>query len=156
VTCVAAFLFDIRNGIENDGIENNDLMPLTLTPNALHATRDGKLFLAFGNVIHEWDAGADWLPYRWRSRQLVPGGQVNFAAAQITLDGYPWPARAPFGVRVKLLTDGRVALTRPVRHSAPFRLPSNRRHHVFAVEVSGVETVSAIDMATGLNELSLQ
>jgi len=120
VTCVAAFLFDIRNGIENDGIENNDLMPLTLTPNALHTARDGKLFLAFGNVIHEWDADAEWLPYRWRGRQLMPGGQVNFAVAQVKLDGYPWPARAPSGVRFEWLTDGRVALDRPVRHSVHF------------------------------------
>ena len=36
-----------------------------------------------------------------------------------------------------------------------FRLPSNRRNHVFAVEISGVETVSAFDAATGLNELPL-
>lgn len=52
-TCNSAFLFDICDGTDNDGVSDNDHMPLTLTPNALHTARDGKLHLAFGNVIHE-------------------------------------------------------------------------------------------------------
>lgn len=47
------FLFTLRDGIDSDGLQGNELIPLTLTPNALHAARDGKLHLAFGNVVHE-------------------------------------------------------------------------------------------------------
>lgn len=153
-TCVAAFLFDIRDGVENDGMEHNDLMPLTLTPNALHTARDGTLFLAFGNVNHEWDAGATFLSYRWRSKQIIAPGSTNFAAAKVALDGHPWPARAPFGVGFKLLADGRVALDRSVEHSAPFRLPSNRRNLRFEVEVSGVEVVREIMLAGSVQALA--
>ncbi|WP_333679868.1 hypothetical protein [Dyella sp.] len=153
-TCKTTFLFSLRDGVENDGLQGNDLMPLTLTPNALHTARDGKLYLAFGNVVHEWDAGADFLPYCWRSKQLAQVGQTNFAAAKVTLDGYPYPALAPFGVTFRLLTDGRQALARPVKHSAPFRLPSNRRNLNFEVEVSGTESVRDIVLATSMSEMS--
>ncbi|SIO50521.1 hypothetical protein SAMN05444172_2576 [Burkholderia sp. GAS332] len=154
VTCKSGFLFDLRDGTENDGQNDSDLMPITLTPNALHAARDGKLYLAFGNVVHEWDAGAEFLPYRWRSKLSVTPGQTNFAAAKVVLDGYPWPLRAPFGVRVKYLTDGRTALERPVSHSNPFRLPSGRRNLDFAIEASGVETVREIAIATSMGDLT--
>lgn len=150
----AAFLFDIRDGIENDGMQDNDLMPLTLTPNALHGTRDGRLYLAFGNVVHEWDAGAEFLPYRWRSKLTAAPGQTNFAAAKVVLAGYPWPKPAPFGVRFRYYTDERLALDRPVKHSNPFRLKSGQRNLDFAVDVSGVESVREIHVATSMAELA--
>jgi hypothetical protein len=153
-TCAAAFLFDIHDGIVDDGIEHNELMPLTLTTNALHTTRDGKLYLAFGNVVHEWDAAAEFLPYRWRSKQVDAAGQANFAAARVALDGYPWPSTAPAGMRFQWITDGRVALDRCVKHSAAFRLPSSSRNVEFSVEVSGAQAVREIAIATGVRELS--
>ncbi|MCA8017730.1 hypothetical protein [Burkholderia metallica] len=154
VTCNRAFLFDLRDGIDNDGIPDNDLMPLTITPNALHTGRDGKLYLAFGNVIHEWDAGAEFMPYRWRSKTTAAPGQMNFAAAKVTLSNYPAPRLAPFGVQFRFLTDGRAVFDRPLKHSKPFRLPPNQRKLDFAVEVCGVETVREIKFATSMRELA--
>ncbi|OLL27471.1 hypothetical protein BTH42_32000 [Burkholderia sp. SRS-W-2-2016] len=153
-TCSTAFLFDMRDGTEDDGAGDNDLMPLTLTPDGLHTARDGKLYLAFGNVICEWDAGADFLPYRWRSKMNVLPGLTNLAAAKIVLDGYPVPQLAPHGVRVCHVADGRMLLDRRVRHSRPYRLPSGRRALDYAVDVSGVETVREIHLASSVNELS--
>lgn len=152
-SCSGAFLFDMRDSTENDGITDNDLMPLTLTPNALHAARDGKLYLAFGNVIHEWDAGADFLPYRWRSRLTVTPGLTNFAAARVVFDAYPWPMRAPRGMRVCHVADERLLLDRNVRHSNPYRLPSGRLARDHAVTVSGVEIVREIHVASSVTEL---
>jgi hypothetical protein len=152
-SCSSAFLFDMRDTTENDGITDNDLMPLTLTPYALHAARDGKLFMAFGNVIHEWDAGADFLPYRWKSRLTVTPGLTNFAAARVVFDAYPWPMRAPRGVRVCHEADGRMVLDRNVSHSNPYRLPSSRLARDFTVDVAGVETVRELHFATSVNEL---
>lgn len=151
----AGFLFDIRDGIENDGLQNNDLMPLTLTPNAAHTGRDGKLYLAFGNIVHEWDAGAEFIPYRWRSRTTATPGQMNFSAALVTLDAYARSRIAPFGVQFKFMADERLTLDRPVKRSQPFRLPPNRRSSDFAVEVSGVERVREIKFASSVRELAI-
>jgi hypothetical protein len=153
-TCKSGFLFDVRDGTESDGMQSNDMMPLTLTPNALHTGRDGKLYLAFGGVIHEWDAGASFLPYRWRSRTNAAAGQMNFAAAKVTFPDYPWPRMAPHGVQFQFITDGRAILDRPLNHSNPFRLPSNQRKLDFAVEVRGVETVREIKFATSMTDLA--
>lgn len=43
------------------------------------------IVLPFGNVIHEWNAGAAWLPYRWRNKLNVAPGHCNFAAARMCL-----------------------------------------------------------------------
>ena len=152
-SCSSAFLFDLRDSTENDGISDNDLMPLTLSPNALHTARDGKLYLAFGNVIHEWDAGADFLPYCWRSRLTVTPGLTNFAAARVVFDAYPWPMRAPRGVQVCHEADGRRLIERPVNHSNPYRLPSGRLAHDHAITVTGVETVRELHIASSVTEL---
>lgn len=153
-TCKTGFLFNLRDGIQNDGIEHNDLMPLSLTANAVHTTRDGKLYLAFGNVIHEWDAGAEFLPYRWRSKLNVAQGITNFAAAKITLDSVPFPKIAPFGVKVRHIASGKVTFEREVKQSRPYRLPSNQKQMDFEIEVSGVETVREIRMATSMGEIA--
>ncbi|SAK62655.1 hypothetical protein AWB76_03287 [Caballeronia temeraria] len=153
-TCKSGFLFDLRDGTENDGAQNNDLMPLTLTPNALHTGRDGKLYLAFGNIIHEWDAGAEFIPYRWRSFTLAAPGQMNFAAAKCTFADYPWPRMAPFGVQLRFITDGRVVYGRELKHSNPVRLPSQQRRLDFALEVEGVETVREIKFGTSVADLA--
>ncbi|MEB2499533.1 hypothetical protein [Burkholderia cenocepacia] len=152
-TCKAAFLFDLRDGTENDGESGNDLMPLSLTPNALHTARDGKLYLAFGNVIHEWDAGAAFLPYRWRSKLMTTQDAMNFACAKIVFEGYPWPQRAPHGVTVCHVADGRPVLKRLVRHGSSYRLPSGRRGHEHTIEIQGIETVREIHMATSVADL---
>jgi hypothetical protein len=154
-TCKTGFLFNLRDGIQNDGIEHNDLMPLSLTANAVHTARDGKLYLAFGNVIHEWDAGAEFLPYHWRSKLNVAQGMTNFAAAKITLDNVPFPKTAPFGIKVRHIADGKVTFEREVKQSRAYRLPSGHKQMDFEIEVSGIETVREIKMATSMQELAL-
>lgn len=123
------------------------------TPNALHTGRDGILFLTFGNVIHEWDAGAEFVPYRWRSTTSAVPGQLNFAAAKLTLVGYPWPARA-----VRRAVSFRRGWPRRARPPAeplgPFRLPANQRKVEFAAEVEGVEIVREIKFATSMTDLA--
>lgn len=154
ITKRTGFLFDLKEGIAEDGIGDNELVWLTLTPNALHTGRDGKLYLAFGNQIHEWDAGAEFMPYCWKSRVIEAPGQMCFAAAAVSLVGYPPPEIAPFGVHFRFFASGRAVFERPVRRSSPFRLPANHRKLSFAVEVSGIEGVRSVKFATSLRELA--
>ncbi|NML34511.1 hypothetical protein [Paraburkholderia antibiotica] len=154
VTCAGAFLFDMRESGDNDGIPDNDLMPLTLTPNALHTARDGKLYLAFGNFIHEWDAGAEFMPFRWRSKTTSAPGQMGFAAAKVTLAEYPPGRIAVDGVNFRFFADERAVFRRDVKRTQPFRLPSNHRKLDFAVEVCGTDAVREIKFATSMRELS--
>jgi hypothetical protein len=78
---------------------------------------------------------------------------ANFAAGRVVFDAYPWPQRAPRGVNVCHVADGRVTLERNVNHSNPYRLPSCRLARDFTVAVSGVETVRELHFASSVAEL---
>ncbi len=154
VTCKGSFLFDIRDGVENDGISDNDLMPLTLMPNALFTDRDGTLYMAFGNVIHEWDAGNTYLPYTWRSRINDLPGLHNMSCAKVRFSHHAEPNRLSSGVRVTHYADGRVLLKRQVTQSKAYRLPAKGRYFDVEIEVNGTESVREIELATSMSELA--
>ena len=157
------FIFDFRDGVYADGDTGNrgDMTTLTLTPVALHRTRDDKLYMAFarrsdmgGAVIAEWDAGDTFMNYRWRSKLDVAPGHINFAAAKVVLEGFPWPKQSGAGVRMALVADDRTIFHREVRHSRGFRLPHGMRHFDFQIEIEGTDEVREIHYATSMHELA--
>lgn len=153
-TVKSGFLFNLNDGVENDGIQDNDLMPLTLTPNALFTDRDGTLLMAFGNIIHEWDRGAEFMPYKWRSKIKHLGGLHNMAAAKVMLADYPYPKKTTTPVKVTFISDDRDYLSREVVSSNAFRLPSNRRYMDIDVCVEGTVCVRQIELASSMKELA--
>lgn len=154
ITSKTGFLFDTRDGIENDGMSYNDLMPINLTPNALFTDRDGILYLAFGGIIHRWDAGDSFMPYCWRSKLMHLGGLTTLSSAKVTLTDYPFPHKTSEPVDVCFTTDKRGYFKRLVSTSLAFRLPSNSRYMSVDVCVKGTQSVEQIELASSMNELS--
>lgn len=152
-TCKGGILFDLRDN-NNDGVAATDLVTLDLTPGALHTTRSGHLYLAFGNTIQQWDAGNTYLPYHWKSKKLYSPGWTNWGAMKITLDSYSNPKLAPTEVRMRFYTDNRLLFDRTVSTSRPFRLPAKCKNFDFEIEVIGQEVIREIHLATSMMELA--
>jgi hypothetical protein len=159
----AGFIYDFRDGVYHDGDTSNNAgwTTLTLTPTALHRTRDDHLFMAFaqregmgGSVIAEFDAGESFMRFRWLSRDNVEAGHMNFAAMKVVLEKFAYPRRAGTDVRVDLIADDRVVFSRLVNWSRGFRLPHGMRHTDFQIEVSGKEEVRELHLATSMHELA--
>lgn len=157
------FIYDFRDGVYHDGDTSNNAgwTTLTLTPTAIHRTRDDHLFMAFaqragmeGVVIAEFDAGAAFMPYRWRSRDHIEAGHMNFAAMKVVLEQFAFPRRAGTEVKVSIIADDREAFSRTINWSRGFRVPHGMRHYDFQIEVSGREEVREIHLATSMHELA--
>lgn len=157
------YIFDFTDGIYSDAGTSNkgQYSTLTLTPTALYRTRDDLLFMSFpqregmaGSLIARWDAGAAYMPYRWRSALTVSQGHINFAASKVVLEDYPWPAQAGVDLTFSLIADERKIYGRSLRHSRGFRLPHGCRHFDFQIEITGTIEVRNIHFATSMHELA--
>lgn len=114
------------------------LIALSLRPTALHRCRTDALYMALPTGIGQWNAGQTYLPFRYRPRCTVTPGQMNWGAAKVVWDAYPFrgswsDARPSTGFR--LWADDRVIYERELRHSGPFRLPHACRQMRFEVEI---------------------
>jgi hypothetical protein len=156
------FIFDFRDGVFHDGDTSNNAgwMTLTLTPTALHRTRDDHLFMAFpqrksmpGSAIAEFDAGAAFMRYRWRSRDNIARGATNYAAMKVVLEDHSFPRRSGSDVRMTLIADDRIVFSRGVSQSRGFRLPHGMKHFDFQIELEGYEEIREVRLATSMLEL---
>lgn len=114
------------------------LIALSLRPTALHRSRTDALYMALPTGVGEWNAGLTYLPLRYRTRCTVTSGQMNWAAAKVVWDSYPfrgdWTDAAP-STTFRIWAEDRLRFEREVRHSNPFRLPHLSRHLGFEIEV---------------------
>lgn len=139
------------------------LIALSLRPSALHRSRTAALYMALPAGIGQWNAGATFLPFRYRSRNTVTPGQMNWAAAKMVWDAHPFrgdwqDAQPPTWFR--LWADDRLIFEREVQHSNPFRLPHLSRHLAFEMEVERPESAEKgvlleIHVASSIAEFSL-
>lgn len=162
-TAKTGFIYDFRDGVYHDGDTSNNAgwTTLTLTPTAIYRTRDDHLFMAFpqrtgmaGSQIAEFDAGAAFMKYRWRSRDNVAPGHMNFAAMKIVFEKYSFPRKAGTDVRFSLIGDDRELFARGVRWSRGFRVPHGMRHTDFQIEIEGREEVRELHLAASMHELA--
>jgi hypothetical protein len=86
------------------------LIALSLQPSALHRSRTGALYLALPTGIGQWNAGRTHLPLRYRTVCTATPGQMNWAAAKVVWDVYPfrgdWQEALP-PTRFRLWADDR-------------------------------------------------
>lgn len=148
-----SFLFDLRLNAENDGIDNNDFMPITLSFNALYASDSGELYVAMGNVIGQWDAGVNYLKFMWKSKDLELGSDVCLSGAKVNLVDYSYPLKASDSLEVSLEGDDRVIFQRDINNSKAFRLPSNRRYQKINIKISGKLRVKSLEIGASFKEL---
>lgn len=138
------------------------LIALSLRPTALHRSRDGAFYVALPEGIGQWNAGPTYLPFRYRSRQAVTPGQMNWAAAKLVWDEHPfrgdWQEATP-PTWFRLWADDRLIFEREIRHSNPFRLPHLSRHLGYEIEIERGEAVekgalTLIHVASSMAELA--
>ena len=103
------------------------------------------LFLKVGSEIVKWHHGGANMTYTWKSAPQQMPAPTNLGAAQVVASAYP--------VTLKVYADGVLKLTKTVAGREPFRLPSGFRARYYEFEVSGSNEVSAVHLATSIQEL---
>lgn len=148
------FIWDMNDGIftENDNMKFSEL---SLTPTAVFASRQDFLYMAFDGGIHMWDNADTFMPYTWKSRLNVEGGLSNFSAMKIVFEKWLRTRKSPNPVTMSLYADGKLVFARSVSCSRPFRLPKGYDALNWEIELSGIENVMEVHMATSMKELVL-
>lgn len=103
------------------------------------------------STLYEWDAGTEFEPYVWRSRQFVFPYNVSFAAAKVVARCGP---ERPCVVR---LLDGACNVSvfeKTVTNNNPFRLPALLSRLDWMVEIGGTAEVQEVHFATSMQELT--
>lgn len=138
------------------------LIALSMRPTALHRSREGGFYMALPNGVGEWNAGSTFLSFRYRTRNAVIAGHMNWAAAKVVWDAHPfrgdWQEAQP-PTWFRLWADDRLIFERELRHANPFRLPHLSRHLGYEVEVERDEAgargaLSLIRIASSVAELA--
>jgi hypothetical protein len=104
----------------------------------------GSLFLAVGNQIVKWDAGAVG-QYQWKSRQEVLPMPKNFGYGQVLATSYP--------LTMNIYGDGALKHSQMVASELPFRLPSGFRSRYWEIELIGSGRVRSAVLADSAMEL---
>lgn len=136
-TDLGCFTFDSDGNLAN-------VTGVTATA-GFHDPATGKLYLAIGSNIVQWDAGATNLTYIWQSRPFQAVRPINMSCAQVLADAYP--------VTFKLYADGSLKSTKTVTDDNPFRLPGGYRALEFAVRLEGTQNIYDVILAESMAEL---
>ena len=109
-----------------------------------HDPKTGNLYLAVGQDVLQWDAGAP-MSYNWVSRPFVAARPTNMTCAQVYADAFP--------ATLQLHVDGALKATITVPDNTPQRLPVGYRGVEFTVTVSGTANVYDVFLAGCIEEL---
>ena len=151
------FRWDVNEGMYSDAYlgESGKFTELSFTPTAVWVTKHNIMYLAFDGALHRWDASDTKMPYKWRTKLNIEAGLRNFSIMKIVFERWMRGKQSPTPVHVRLIADDVVRFERTVRDSHPFRLPKGYDGLNWEIEVTGIEPISEIHMATSLNELTL-
>lgn len=139
------FLFEVPQ--DGRQMEFGDFVDVDFGVSRLHSGRDGRLYGVQGNnIVGLFEANTKRV-YQWRSRIFRAAGYTQMGAAKVVAE-YGQPVRFSFFV------GGRKVFERTVSSSRPFRLPKVPRHTDFAIEVSGVSTVTELHVGPNMRALA--
>lgn len=131
------------------------LVTIPFYATACFSAPDTRLFYTRSNLtvttLYEWDRGASYMQYTWRSKNFVFPYVVSFAAAKVVAtcaDARPCTLRVLDGACNAVLYE------RAITSSEPFRLPAMRSRLDWVLEVTGSADVQEIHMATSVQELT--
>ncbi len=97
-----------------------------------------------GGIV-EWNAiGQPALSGTWRSKKYI-GSPVSYSSMKINALNYP--------VTVNIFADGLLKHAQQVQSSGVFRLPGGFLAELWEIEVSGINAIRSIQMATSVAEL---
>lgn len=104
----------------------------------------GNLYIAIGNEIHKWGAGAEQR-YTWKSRrfELVAPAVMKFA--QVMADAYP--------VDITLVNDAGNEVTAQATSEAVVKLPSPAMSRSYSVQVSSTAEITSLVVSPTMQEM---
>lgn len=119
---------------------------LSVTPTTWHVNRQGVLFLLDDGEVKQWDAGDEYLPYYWKSAEMLSTRFGYFGALRL------WGKGA---VQVTLFAERRAvfedATINPLQAN---RLPRYGHHLSHQIAIKGIYPVSAVEFAATLRDLA--
>ena len=141
-TDTAFIRFDLPDDVFADA-QTGAMTTLSLRPQALATSADGRLYLALTDGTYAWNAGDTTLPYRWRGKVQSTSGTVRMSA---------WRLRTTANVEVThWLGTREIQRVQAGNHAC--RLPVGYAGEEWQVEIRGTGEVSEYMMATGIREL---
>ena len=119
---------------------------LSVTPTTWHVNRQGVLFLLDDGEVKQWDAGDEYLPYYWKSAEMLSTRFGYFGALRL------WGMGA---VQVTLFAERRAvfedAIINPLQAN---RLPRYGHHLSHQIAFKGIYPVTAVEFAATLRDLA--
>jgi len=155
--------------------DNLDLTPINVSANAgFFDKKTGELFLCSGSTTTNWHKGSGKLSYAWRSKVEILPRPISYSFAQVIADDYTSLTLEIYsksglaldaGKIAKLSTiyvpkgftvaaDGTLKSTHVVTSGEPFRLPAGLLSERWEIRISGTSTVTAVYLATSVEELA--
>ncbi|ETD72771.1 hypothetical protein V757_02195 [Pelistega indica] len=122
------------------------LTTIDLHPRDMVTGRNGELFMLLGNGIYQWDAGARFMPYRWKSAKIKSTRYGYFGAIRLWGSG---------SVDVSIFAEAQTVLSAiPLRPQTSYRLPRYGHHLHHQIELAGIHTVESVELANTRWDLS--
>jgi hypothetical protein len=123
---------------------------------ALHFDPLGeKLYVYIGNVIYEWQGGANSMTATFTSKVFRRPRPVNPGVAEVIADGYPLTFKLWSGLHgTSGWPNGSLRLTKTVTSREPFNLPSGYLADDFQVEIVTAHPVTGVAIAGTVTDLA--
>lgn len=110
-----------------------------------HNPATGALHIVSDGQIRQWEGGSSNLSVTWKSKVFTMPFPHSLACAQVLASAYP--------VTLTVYADGVLRDSRTVQDKQPFRLSGGVKADVYEFEISGVNVVTAMHVASTMQEL---
>jgi hypothetical protein len=124
--------------------DKSDMIESKTVIKDMFTTNNGELLLLADNKIYQWNAGNNYLRYKWTSEGLL-GGTTTYTSARVEVDEGDilfWLRDGKLKYRIGSTTSGQ-----------PFRLERLSREDEYRFTFEGTGTVSFLEVGTSFNQL---
>lgn len=153
-----AFMFDYTDGVYADGDVGvqSRLVTFSYYIDAAYTDSKGKMWVAMGNAVYLWDAGADYEIYTWRSQVIQARSLTNWSAAILVFEAGGTQASIETPVNFSVLnTKGHTLDSVRVINERPFRVRHGIRERSVQIEIRGTAEIAMASLASSIPELTL-
>lgn len=137
-SCASGY-FDINGNESSVG-----LVRLTYRPQQWIVDSNEDLYMLHDGNVYQWDAEAEYMPYLWRSGQIIDDSMSRVTALQIEHDGVCAPGTAiGHDTMVRFCRDGRTVFHERVPDAVPRRFRDGRAMY-YQTTIRGTSTVRGL------------
>lgn len=152
-----AFNFDYTDGVYSDGDVGapSRLTTYSYNVDAVALDQGGRLFIAMGDSVYQWEESPDFEVFTWRSRIIQSHARWNWSAARVFAGDGGGMVTITSPITFSFLDGaGKVFHTVRVIDENPFRLPPGIRDRAVEIELRGTSEVQGVSVATSIRELA--